>query len=227
MNDIIKYWDTNLVEQHIVNDIARISGYLNEKNIKTISMIDVGANVGKIYDNLKKQFTIEKCIMIEPVNKLYEYLKNKYKDDTSVEVYNFAISNEPGNFKMYAGHFEENIITEISNTINLGVSKLSDIPGETICITMNEFLDKYCSIDPLKLSLIKIDTETKDLFVIKQLTDYIEKNKIFPFITFEKNYSHQISDEEAQSIIDNFCLRCNYTVFDITTCPTDYFLRPV
>lgn len=226
MREIIKHWDLNVVNRHIINDVKTIKEYFKEKNINNISMIDVGANVGKIYDNLNIDINIEKCIMIEPVKQLYDYLKEKYKDDPKVEIYNFAISDNPGNFKMYEEAFEDDI-TISSNYINLGVCRLSETPGDTVCITMNEFLENYLTLDPSKLSFIKIDTESKDFVVIKQLTDYIKKNKITPYITFEKNYFYYFTIEQAQSIINTFCSECNYYNFDLASIPNDYFLKPI
>ena len=93
MNEYIKYWDEKLVEKHVGQDIRYVVEYFRELNQNTISFIDIGANVGKIYDCLKKHFTIEKVIMVEASKQLSEYMVEKYKNEKNITIYNFATKN--------------------------------------------------------------------------------------------------------------------------------------
>lgn len=48
----IKLWDTKYCEQHVVNLVNNISNTLKEKKITELYYLDIGSNVGKVYDLL-------------------------------------------------------------------------------------------------------------------------------------------------------------------------------
>ena len=186
MNEYIKYWDEKLVEKHVGQDIRYVVEYFRELNQNTISFIDIGANVGKIYDCLKKHFTIEKVIMVEASKQLSEYMVEKYKNEKNITIYNFAISNVAGSFNLWEGSFEN--LKDFTNEINLGLSKIENKQGNTLCLTMDYFLSNFNTLQPNEISLIKIDTETKDLYILKDMINWLLEKNIQPYILFENNY---------------------------------------
>jgi FkbM family methyltransferase len=210
MNDVIKYWDDNLVSIHIGTEINWIHSYIKENNIDKISFIDIGGNVGKFFDELSKNYTIDKCIIVEPSKRLYEYMYDKFKNNTQVIVHNFGISNQNGLFQFNDNEIDYWLEREIDDSINLGTFKMQSIPGETQFYTMDYFMENYNTIDPKKITFIKIDTENRDLYVLKYLKNYLKKNKINPLILFENNFHADMSLEEAQTIVNNFCDVCGY-----------------
>lgn len=229
MNEIIKYWDENLVVTHIGNEINWLFSYLDEKKIKKISYIDIGANVGKFYDQISEKYEIVKCIMVEPSEILYNHMVEKYKNKNNVELYNFAISDENGNF-----YFNDTVTPSISyyekigidNSINLGVSKISkNSNGNIICYSMEHFLKNFNSIPFDEITFIKIDTENMDLQIIKSMTNTFVENNINPFILFENNYHNDMSYDDAKKIITDFCSLCDYETVDITHA-SDKLIRP-
>jgi FkbM family methyltransferase len=225
MNEYIKYWDEKIVERHVGQDIGYAIQYFKELNQTNISIIDIGANVGKIYDCLQRHFTIEKVVMVEASKQLCDYMIEKYKDKKNIIIYNFAISDVSGNFRLWEGSFEN--LNKFSEEINLGLSKLENTAGSTVCYTMDYFLNNYNTLQPEEISLIKIDTETKDLFILKDLTNWLAEKKIQPFILFENNYHNSMTLEEAQTIINNFCILCKYELINLATSPGDCFLKPI
>jgi FkbM family methyltransferase len=225
MKEYIKYWDEELVEQHVGQDIGYVTNYFKELNVDTISFIDIGANVGKIYDCLKKTFTIEKCIMVEANKNLSDYIKDKYKNETNIEIHNIGISNENGKFKVYEAGFEN--LTEFTRSINLGLSRVEKEEGDTECFTMDHFLRNINTLPPNKISLIKIDTETKDYIILKDMMKWLHENNIQPYILFENNYFFCMTKEEAQIILDDFCSLCNYEPLVVENLPGDCFLKPI
>lgn len=225
MNEYIKYWDEELVEQHVGQDIGYATEYFKSLNIDTISYIDIGANVGKIYDCLRKKFKIEKCVMVEANKNLSDYIKEKYKDDSTVEIHNLGIAEQNGKFKVYEAGFEN--LTDLNRSINLGLSRVEKEEGDTECVTMDFFLKNINSISPEKISLIKIDTETKDYIILRDMMHWLHENKIQPYILFENNYFFCMSKEEAQKILNDFCSLCNYEPVDVNTLPGDSLLKPI
>ena len=225
MNEFIKYWDDELVEQHVGQDIGYINNYFNNLKVDTISYIDIGANVGKIYDCLKKSFNIEKTIMVEANKKLSDYITDKYKNQSNIEIHNIGITETAGNFKIHEAGFEN--LNELTRSINLGLSRIEKESGDTECVTMDYFLRNINSIKPEKISFIKIDTETKDYYILRDMMNWIHENKIQPYILFENNYFFSMTVEEAQIIIDDFCNLCKYEPLNVATAPGDSVLIPI
>ena len=91
MNKHIKYWDENLVEKHIGQELFFLMKYLDEKNITNISFIDIGGNVGKFYDKLSEKYNINNCLIVEPSKYLVEYMEEKFKNNKNIVIFNFGL----------------------------------------------------------------------------------------------------------------------------------------
>lgn len=226
MNNVIKYWDDNLVSAHIGTEINWVHSYIEENNIDKISFIDIGGNVGKFFDELSKKYTIENCIIVEPSKRLYNYMIDKFKNNVQVVIHNCGISNENGLFQFDDSGIDYWSEREIDNSINLGIFKMQNSPGETQFYTMDYFMEIHNTIDPKKITFIKIDTENRDLYVLRDLKNYLEKNKIRPLILFENNFHADMSLEEAQNIVNDFCNICGYETTNLDFAG-DKFLTPI
>jgi FkbM family methyltransferase len=220
MDSIIKHWDDNVIFKNVGNELKWLFNYLDENNFEKISYIDIGANVGKFYDEISKKYKVEKCIMVEPSKGLNQYMVEKYQGVDSITLYDFAISDQNGMFKFvdtaqeWLDFFHKN---GIDNTINLGISQLShNVSGDTQCYSMDYFLRNFSTITPKEITFIKIDTENYDLPIIKSMTKFIFENDIRPFIIFENNYHNIMSTNEAIDIIDKFCKICGYEKVDLS-----------
>ncbi len=230
MNDIIKYWDENVVERHIGTEINWLFLHLDKHGIDELSYIDIGSNVGKFYDEISKKYKIKSCIMVEPSKFLFEHMVEKYLGIESIEIHNFAISDDNGNYEL-----DNSVISSINyfntigvnDSINLGLSKLNKrVAGDTVCYSMEYFLEKINKIPLHDIDFIKIDTENMDLQIIKSMTKTFIENKINPFILFENNFHNDMSFEDAQKIIDDFCSKCGYESVDLSV-PGDSFITPI
>ena len=93
MKDLIKIWDDELIERNIGIEINYLRDFFNGKNITKLSYIDIGANVGKFYDVLSKEYEIEKVVMVEPAPQLNEYIKEKFQSVPNCVIYDYAISD--------------------------------------------------------------------------------------------------------------------------------------
>ena len=229
MNNVIKYWDDNLVSTHIGTELKWLYNYLDEINFESISFIDIGGNVGKFYDEISKKYNVRKCVVVEPSKTLFNYLSEKFIHNDSVILFNFAISDENGSFdftdsaEQTVHYFKDN---ENNNSINLGLSKLNKSNGDTKCYSMEFFMEKFNPISCDEITFIKIDTENMDLQIIKSLTSFLQKTKINPFILFENNYHNDITTEEAENIIKTFCELCGYEKVDLSNAG-DKYITPI
>lgn len=199
--DKIKEWDNIHCEKHVLNLVNNIKHLLKEKKINEVYYIDIGANVGKVYDLLKKYCTIKKVWMFEASPTLFNYLELKYKEDKNVTLKNIAVSDKLGEV-----NFDEStIFYQINNNIpdlNFGLSKI--VNSSTDLKIQSDKITNLLDSDEIfnNVSFIKIDTENMDFFILKDLISIVDKFKIKPIIEFEVNYHMStITKEMAQEIL--------------------------
>ena len=75
--DYIKKWDDFFCAQHVVNLVNHISNLLLRNNINEINYLDIGANVGKVYDLLSEKLVIKKAYLVEASPLLFNYIKKQ------------------------------------------------------------------------------------------------------------------------------------------------------
>ena len=143
----------------------------------------------------------------------------------NVFLYNFGISDVEGEFLFDDSGIDYWSKRNPDNTINLGLSKINNSHGDTKFITIDHFLSEVLPFDFNKLSFIKIDTENRDVQILKGLKDFLLRNNIRPLILFESNYHNDMTDEQAQTILDELCTLCDYYSLDIKI-PGDKCLTP-
>lgn len=227
MNDSIKYWDENIVVAHIGTEIKWLFEYLESNNIHSVSFIDIGANVGKFYDEISKTFKVENCLLVEASRDLCDYMEIKFQNEENVKIFNYGISNQEGFFKFDDSGIDYWTNRELDESINLGLSKMNNSSGDTYFYRIENFLEKHLFFPPHDITFIKIDTENRDLQILEDLKFYLSKNGIKPFILFENNYHNDMTTYDAQKIIDDFCNLCGYQTLDISLGAGDKQLKPI
>ena len=199
MKDLIKKWDDELIEKHIGTEINYLRDFFGGKNVTKLSYIDIGANVGKFYDVLSKEYEIEKVVMVEPAPQLNEYIKEKFQSVPNCIIYDYAISDRSGKTFFQTHSIEHST----PDHINMGVSQIHKSEGyEVQMISGYDFFDQYVN-DLESFDFIKIDTETQDYQILKSMMPLIKSLNKKPFILFENNYQNQMSKEDAKKILDD------------------------
>lgn len=224
-NNAIKYWDETIVLRHIGTELKWLFEYLDSMDIKKVSFIDIGGNVGKFYDEVSKKYKIDKCIIVEASKKLSDYMSEKFKNNPEVTIHNFGLSDIEGDFLFDDSGIDYWENKNLDESINLGVSKISKSPGITKFYKMDYFLEEINTIPPNKITFIKIDTENRDLPIIRDMMSYLIKHKIKPFILFENNYHNDLTFDVAQKIVDDFSEKCGYYPVDLRI-NGDSFIKP-
>jgi hypothetical protein len=129
----IKIWDESHCSKHVINLVNGIHNILIKNNITEISYVDIGSNVGKVYDLLSKKVTINKVWMFEASELLFEYSKEKYINDNKVILHHGAVNNNED-----IVDFDESSMiyqiehSDIDGDLNFGLSK---IMGTTVSYT--------------------------------------------------------------------------------------------
>jgi len=201
-----------------------ISDFFKHHDINEISYIDIGANVGKVYDLLAGLMTVQNAYFFEASPLLYGYLQEKYKNNNSIVMHNYAISNTDSEVCFDESSMMHQFQNNIEN-LNLGLSKITHhsdvkVKARKISSLLQELPGTF------ECKFIKIDTESMDLHILQDLASIITKFKTLPVIEFEKNYNgNNITDEQAQEIL-NLYGSAGYKPLNIHECHGDGLLVP-
>lgn len=224
--DKIRDWDNNHCAKHVIGLVNNISSIFKKNNYTEITYIDIGANVGKVYDLLSKNISIKNAYLIEASPALSEYSKQKYQNDEAVSTYNFAIcdNNNTVQFDETSMNyqFERNV-----QDLNLGLSRILH-STTSICVSAkklstflleNSFLFKT-------IDFIKIDTESVDFQILNDLVPVLALFAKLPLIEFEINYFvSNMSLSGAQNILDSY-IAYGYNRVDLSQTRGDGVLIP-
>lgn len=232
----IKHWDDNLVLKFVNKELIPLYKHFETYGITSLSFVDIGGNVGKFYDEISKNYIVNKCEVVEASSILCEYMNDKFKDNPKVTIHHMGLSDEEGIF--YFGdegirYFENSGEDGSGRDVNLGLSfshfihhDNTNFHGATKFYPSHHFLENMCTIPPQDLKFIKVDTENRDIQIVASMTDYLVKHNIQPIILFENNYRYFLSVEEAQILIDNLCDKVGYIKVDLSGPDENVFLLP-
>lgn len=203
-NDI-KKWDDTFCINHVINLVRTIGDTFKENGIKELHYLDIGANVGKVYDLLNEYYGVKKVWMYEASPILFEYLNEKYQNDEKVSVDNVAVFDTEGvvNFD------QSSILNEIKNNqsnLNLGLSKIGEsvFSTQVRSIKISDVIRKSEDIKK-NVNFIKIDTESVDFNILDDIYGVIDLFEKKPIIEFEINYFvSRTPIEVAQNILDKY-----------------------
>ncbi len=235
-HNTIKHWDDNLVIKFVNKELVPLYKHFETYGITSLSFVDIGGNVGKFYDEISKNYNVNKYEVVEASSILCEYMKGKFKDNPNVTIHHMGLSDEEGIF--YFGdegirYFETSGEDGSGRDINLGLSAShfihhdnTNFHGATKFYSSYHFLEDMCTIPPQDLKFIKVDTENRDIQIVASMTDYLVKHKIQPIILFENNFRYFLSSEQAQLLIDNLCDKVGYIKVDLMGPDENIFLLP-
>jgi FkbM family methyltransferase len=212
--DFVK--NNRIIEDKSFLEISKILNYLVKNNIVK-SLVQIGANDGKRFDNLNsfiKEYKI-KSLLVEPIKEHFEDLKKNYNNTNNIYFENSLISvnneisylykvNEKS-LNKYGEHIKGISSFNYEHLIKHGVKKKDVIKQKATSITMSELLTKH-KFD--NFDLLFIDAEGYDGAIVN---DFLANNNIRPFIIFE--YIH-IENKTFKVLIDNL-KKFDYIFFPI------------
>ena len=187
--DLIKN-QRSLDSHNLINTRLILKLIFNNNNIK--SLIQIGANDGKRFDEISKFIKNNndlKTVLVEPVKKYFDQLKENYKDCKNIKFENSAISkNNEINFlycvkERFIENYQEHIkginSHEIQHLLNHNVKKshIEKIKVETL--TFQSLIKKY---DLTEIDLLYIDVEGYD---DKVVLDFLDNSQLRPILIFE------------------------------------------
>ena len=198
--DLVKN-QRSLDSHNLINTRHILKLIFNNNDIK--SLIQIGANDGKRFDeisNFIKNNNKLKAVLVEPVKKYFEKLKENYKNCNNIKFENSAISkNNEINFlycvkERFIENYQEHIkginSYEIRHLLNhnLKESHIEKVKVETL--TFQNLMKKY---NLTEIDLLYIDVEGYD---DKIVLDFLDNSQLRPILIFEyihiKNTSFKI-----------------------------------
>lgn len=143
-------------------------------------IIDVGANSGQTISFFLKNFPKAKIFAFEPNQRLFEYLTNKFRNFSSVKLYNKGISNRNGKqtfnetvldetSTLEELNFNSNYLLRKTKILGIKAEELIAAKYEVDIITMSSFLT---GINVEKIDVLKIDTEGHEYKCLQGLFTY-------------------------------------------------------
>jgi FkbM family methyltransferase len=222
----IKIWDETYCAPHVGNLVNHVVNIFNNNNLKKINYIDIGANVGKVYELLNNDIPVKNVWMIEASPTLYEYSKKKFKKDSNVKIYNYAVYNTNGIIDFNESSMEHQFIHN-EDGFNFGLSSIGAYTNskKVESIKISDFIldDKKIL---KKVNFIKIDTESVDLEILEDLLSVVDKFETLPLIIFEINYFVKGHPQSwAQKILNKFTKK-GYKKINLKECGGDGVLIP-
>jgi FkbM family methyltransferase len=166
-----------------------LKNYCDQNKLKTL--LQIGANDGERFDELNyfiKKYKI-KSVLVEPINKYFNELKNNYLNYEFVKIENSAVSvnNEISylfmvndkNINKYDEHIKGINSFEIEHLIKHSVKKNHIEKKKINSLSVTDLINKY-NID--ELDLLYVDTEGYDGKIVYE---FIKNTKLKPIIIFE------------------------------------------
>lgn len=153
----------------------------NFRDLDTVTIFDVGANVGHYSILLHDLFRENgRIFAFEPSKKNFEKLLATTKGMTNVSQFNFGFSNEDGRITLYGDQDESSwasLYQRRLDHINVKMNAIEEIELRTI--------DGFCKENNVtRINFLKIDVEGHELKVLQGAKDMI-KAKGIDFIQFE------------------------------------------
>ena len=204
----------------------RIQKFLNTEKIKLENFIDVGAFRGKYTDLILKMQKNCNILMIEPQNKYYLMLKEKYKNNDRVEIMKIGVSDKEALLKLKINRHEiTSTFSEFNNRNRYLNYKAILFNSNLENMTKNEENVEVFPLNKIfkeknffKIDLVKIDTEGHEHEVLLGVRDYMEKiNYILVEFHIDKIYEKYDSEKINKFLIENGFVLLKRFNFPFTT----------
>ena len=175
-----------------------------------INFIDIGANIGSFSKKLGSQYSINKGILIEPINSLIPELIRNFSNKNKFTILNCAVSDIESETDFFLNE-EHNYVSSLLpiyansdelKSLNLKQSKTIKIKTRT--------LDSIIESEGLnKIDLIKIDVQGAEHLVLKSAIKTLKITKlVYTEFSFRRLYQNSSTFYDLYNILNanNFML---------------------
>ena len=208
----------NLIDKYLHQPkiLKALKNLIEEINV----YVDVGAHKGTYTDLVIKNFKTNKILMFEPQDKIYNFLKNKYKHHQSVLIFNKALSEnkESLNFNFNKHDLTSSLSTLDPNNSYLKMkAKLFGTTSQGMIVdtktiqttTLFSVLEKE---NLETIDFLKVDTEGHELQVLQGMKEKIKiiKHLLVEFhndeiyISYDPEFLHEYLISHNFKLIKKF-----------------------
>ena len=119
-----KFFLINFIKNSEIFFFDLVDKYIHQKNILDClkkekvhieTFCDVGSHKGKYTDLIINNYKVKKVILFEPQKSIFKYIKNKYKFNKKIKIFNYAASNVIGQKTFYINKHD---LTSSLNKLN-------------------------------------------------------------------------------------------------------------
>lgn len=146
------------------------------KGYEVDTVIDVGANIGQFLEMVKSSGFEGKTFSFEPIPKHADGIKEKYKNDPQVKVYNLALGESESVLKLNV--FKSSVFSSFKQPTDFSKSNYKEHVSEyeTIEVPIKR-LDEIlmAELKDSKKIMLKVDTQGFDLEVVKGATKILDR----------------------------------------------------
>ncbi len=197
----------------------KIFKYSQKLNIHIL--IDVGSHQGEFITRFIKHKKIKKLFCFEPNIKLFKVLKDNYKKNNKIVLFDFALGEKNTKKKLYLSNLSYNStlssFNKKSNYLKFKNIILRDQKKKFDTIKQRKFDDIFKKID-IKNSFLKLDVEGYEINVLRGLR---KKIKDIKYILIE----HQFSSQYTNNFNENkkFLVKNNFEIIKVFYFPTLHY----
>ncbi len=179
---------------------------IKAKNSSMKTIVDVGANVGGYTSELMMYFPRASYYCFEPNPETFGLLQKNHRHHTRVHLYNAAVSNQNGTFRLY--DFADNAplkatqpTATMASPYKEVIEKFHQQPAKMY--RMNSItLDRWAKDNHItSIDWLKIDTEGHELQVLQGAANLLRQSQI-KRIQFEFNDMHAYSRTFLRDILN-------------------------
>ncbi len=208
-NLIDKYFHQPKILKALKNKIKEIDIY-----------IDVGAHKGTYTDLIIKNFQTRQILMFEPQYKIFNFIKEKYKNNESIKIYNKALSEKKETLLF---NFNKHDLTSSLSTLDTNNSYLK-LKAKLFGTDTEGMIEKKVKIETVTLhsimdesqienvDLLKIDTEGHEFEVVKGIKEKIKNIKLILvefhndeiYVSYNPNGLHEFLVSNNFKLVNSF-----------------------
>ena len=212
----------------------KINYFLKKNKIKINFFLDIGAHLGTYTDLILKNNANCKVLAFEPQTEIFKKLKNKYKSQKNVMVFNYAISNKNGFRKLFVNRhgitstfLKYNLKNQYLNyKAKLFNSSLKEMTEKTEIVKTRTLKRIINEKKVKKIDLVKIDTEGHELEVLIGLGEKINKIKCILVEVHQDSIYLSYKPKKIHNYLikNNFVLKKTYS-FPFTTWEDRFYIN--
>ncbi|NSW93820.1 MAG: FkbM family methyltransferase [Bacteroidales bacterium] len=186
--------------------------YISPK-IENLTFVDIGANRGLFYENLKSVYKKSKitAMLIEPIPECIKELRDCYGNDPNVKIFQVALSDtiERRNFHINSYDVTSSLL-KIKYDINdlKGIDTNESYSLELTTTTLDKLV-RDCDIKNQRINLMKIDVQGSENEVLLGANDTLSHTEyIWIEVSFKELYEDSCLFQDVYSILQasNFIL---------------------